>query len=53
MTENWYDERGMNDAPIWYDSNQAAAWASGYNAAVEEYKTALEKAFAKESGLSG
>jgi hypothetical protein len=51
MDRNWYDERGPDDAPIWYSFEAASAWANGYNAAIEEYNRELARVLKKEMGL--
>lgn len=50
MTKPWHDERYSGDAPIHYDNNEAAAWASGYNTAIENAAKDLDQALAKELG---
>jgi len=29
-------EKDMAEAPVWYDTTEASAWASGYNAALTD-----------------
>lgn len=38
MEKKWDDERSLDDAPIWYYNIEAAAWAAGYNDAVDKFK---------------
>lgn len=43
MTDKkWDEEREASDAPVWFSSDEANAWASGFNAAVEAFKTQQE-----------
>lgn len=37
-TQFWGNERNACDAPVWYRSEEASAWAAGYNEAVEQLK---------------
>ncbi|MBA4220146.1 MAG: hypothetical protein C0458_05380 [Methylobacterium sp.] len=37
------DEKGANDAPCWYGSEQADAWAAGFEAARLAYESAKQK----------
>lgn len=50
MEKHWYDERYMSDAPTWFSSEEAHAWACGYAAAVRAYEEELAKNLAKETG---
>ena len=46
----WDDERYMDDAPLWMESDEARCWADGYNAAVRNCIDELDKAFKREVG---
>ena len=52
MDTHWFDERSMEDAPVWMDAEAANAWASGWNAAVaacaEEQTAMVRREMARE-----
>jgi hypothetical protein len=45
----WFVERGMDDAPIHYTADQAHAWAAGWNAAVRACIEDQDRALAAET----
>jgi hypothetical protein len=38
-----FDEKTLNDAPVWYTSAEATAWAHGYNAALDAVRDHVEQ----------
>lgn len=50
---HWYDERDSNDAAVWYNAEEASAWAAGYNAAVQANVDELNATLKEQNRLMG